>query len=66
MLKFAAIGVHSVPQKPDEHADRRDDRRIAADIALMSSGSADRRGHHWKRRERVAHHHREQRHAEPV
>ena len=30
MLKLAAMGVISVPQKPDEHPDRADDRRVAA------------------------------------
>jgi hypothetical protein len=65
MLKLAASGVISVPQKPDSMPIGADHGRIAAEL-LDDQRQADPGGHHREGREGVAHDHREQRHAQAV
>ena len=65
ILKLAAIGVISVPQKPASMPDRADHRRVAA-VLVDQDRNADRGDHHRERREGIAHDHREHDHAESI
>ena len=65
MLKLAAIGVISVPQKPLKHPHRADHRRIAA-VLVDQDRDTDCGNHHRECGKGVAHDHREDDHSKRV